>query len=71
MSFLGNPRQRTVALLGLGVLLIFALLGSLIATLIFLPVVCSWVLRKGVRERRNPIFELIKSAYTSAISASP
>jgi len=29
MSFLGNPRRRTVAWLGLGVLLVFALLGGL------------------------------------------
>jgi two-component system, NtrC family, nitrogen regulation sensor histidine kinase NtrY len=29
MSFLGNPRRRTVALLGMGVLLIFAFLGVL------------------------------------------
>ena len=29
MSFLGNPRRRTVALLGLGVLVIFAFLGGL------------------------------------------
>jgi cobalt-zinc-cadmium resistance protein CzcA len=32
-------------------------------TLILLPVLCSWALRNGARERRNPIFELIKSAY--------
>jgi heavy metal efflux system protein len=43
--------------------MIFALIGSLVVTLIFLPVVCSWALRKGVRERRNPIFEALKAAY--------
>jgi cobalt-zinc-cadmium resistance protein CzcA len=43
--------------------MIFALFGSLVVTLILLPVVCSWALRKGVRERRNPVFEAIKSAY--------
>ncbi len=42
---------------------IFALLGSLLLTLTLLPVLCSWVLKKGVRERRNAIFEAIKSAY--------
>jgi cobalt-zinc-cadmium resistance protein CzcA len=42
---------------------IFALLGSLLLTLTLLPVLCSWVLRKGVRERRNAVFEAIKSAY--------
>jgi len=42
---------------------IFALLGSLALTLTLLPVLCSWVLRKGVRERHNAIFEAVKSAY--------
>jgi cobalt-zinc-cadmium resistance protein CzcA len=40
----------------------FRLIGSLVVTLILLPVLCSWFLRKGVRERRNPVFEAIKSA---------
>ena len=44
--------------------MIFALIGSLAVTLICLPVLCFWVFRKGVRERRNPAFEAIKSAYT-------
>ncbi len=43
---------------------IFALLGSLVLTLTLLPVLCSWVLKKGVRERHNFLFEAIKSAYT-------
>ncbi len=47
--------------------MIFALFGSLVVTLIFLPVVCSWALRKGVRERRNPVFEAIKSAYITGL----
>jgi len=46
---------------------IFALLGSLILTLTLLPVLCAVVLRKGVRERRNVIFEAIKSAYTRGL----
>ncbi len=46
---------------------IFALLGSLLLTLTLLPVLCAWVLRKGVRERRNVIFEAIKSAYTRGL----
>jgi heavy metal efflux system protein len=46
---------------------IFALLGSLILTLTLLPVLCAWVLRKGVRERRNVIFEAIKSVYTRGL----
>ncbi len=44
--------------------MIFALIGSLLVTLTLLPVLCSWAFRKGVRERRNPGFELVKSAYT-------
>jgi len=43
--------------------MIFALLGSLVLTLVLLPVLCSWALRRGARERRNPVFEAIKSAY--------
>ncbi|HEV7507948.1 MAG TPA: CusA/CzcA family heavy metal efflux RND transporter [Thermoanaerobaculia bacterium] len=46
---------------------IFALLGSLLITLTLLPVLCAWVLRKGVRERRNVIFEAIKSVYTRGL----
>ncbi len=46
---------------------IFALLGSLALTLTLLPVLCYWVLRKGVRERRNVIFEAIRSAYTRGL----
>jgi cobalt-zinc-cadmium resistance protein CzcA len=47
--------------------MIFALIGSLVVTLSFLPVVCSWALRKGVRERRNPVFEAIKAAYITGL----
>jgi heavy metal efflux system protein len=47
--------------------MIFALIGSLLVTLTFLPVLCSWALRKGVRERRNPIFEAIKAAYITGL----
>ena len=36
--------------------MIFALVGSLIVTLTLLPVLCSWFMRKGVRERRNAGF---------------
>ncbi len=47
--------------------MIFALVGSLIITLTLLPVLCSWAFRKGVRERRNPLFETIKSVYTKGL----
>jgi len=43
--------------------MIFALIGSLIVTLTLLPVLCSWLMRGGVRERRNAIFERIRSSY--------
>ncbi len=46
---------------------IFALVGSLILTLSLLPVLCSWALRKGVRERRNPAFEAVKRAYARGL----
>ena len=47
--------------------MIFALVGSLVVTLTLLPVLCSWAFRKGVRERRNPGFEAVKSAYTKGL----
>ena len=50
--------------------MIFALIGSLIVTLTLLPVLCSWFMRGGVRERRNAIFERIKSSYTRGLDRS-
>jgi len=47
--------------------MIFALVGSLIVTLTLLPVLCLWAFRKGVRERRNPGFEAVRSAYTRGL----
>jgi cobalt-zinc-cadmium resistance protein CzcA len=47
--------------------MIFALIGSLIVTLTLLPVLCSWLMRSGVRERRNAIFERIKGAYSRSL----
>ncbi len=44
--------------------MVFALVGSLIVTVGLLPVLCSWLMRKGVRERRNVIFDAIRSIYT-------
>src|ERR1700690_4149574 len=41
--------------------MIFALVGSFIVTLILLPVLCSWFMRNGVKERRNAAYEYIKS----------
>ena len=47
--------------------MVFALAGSLIVTLTLLPVLCSWFMRKGVRERRNAIFEAIKRSYAKGL----
>jgi len=43
--------------------MVFALVGSLIVTLTLLPVLCSWFMRPGAAERRNPAFEAIKAVY--------
>ncbi len=47
--------------------MVFALVGSLIVTLTLLPVLCSWFMRAGVRERHNAAFEAVKSAYTKGL----
>ena len=47
--------------------MVFALVGSLIVTLTLLPVLCSWFMRNGVRERRNAAFEAIKSRYIKGL----
>ncbi len=50
--------------------MIFALIGSLIVTLTLLPVLCSWFMRRDVRERRNAAFEAVKSVYTRGLDFS-
>ncbi len=50
--------------------MIFALIGSLIVTLTLLPVLCSWLMRSGVRERRNAIFERLRSGYVRGLDYS-
>jgi heavy metal efflux system protein len=47
--------------------MVFALVGSLIITLTLLPVLCSWFMRKGVVEKRNAVFERIKSVYADGL----
>ena len=49
--------------------MIFALVGSLVVTLTLLPVLCAVFMRKGVKERRNRIFEAIKSVYAKGLDA--
>ncbi len=46
---------------------IFALIGSLILALTLMPVLCSWVMRNGVTERRNPLFEWIRGHYARGL----
>jgi cobalt-zinc-cadmium resistance protein CzcA len=47
--------------------MVFALVGSLMVTLTLLPVLCAWFLRKGVQERRNALFEVVKSGYAKGL----
>lgn len=49
---------------------IFALIGSLALTLTVLPVLCVWLLRGGVKERRNAAFEWVKDRYASGLDWS-
>src|SRR6202041_789891 len=44
-----------------------ALVGALILTLTFVPVMCSYWFKKGVREPRNKPFEWIKKEYRSEL----
>jgi cobalt-zinc-cadmium resistance protein CzcA len=50
--------------------MVFALVGSLVITLTLLPVLCSWFMRNGVRERRNVAFEYIKQRYIKGLDYS-
>jgi len=45
-----------------------ALVGALILTLTFVPVMCSYWFKKGVREARNKPFEWIKEKYTGELT---
>jgi len=49
---------------------IFALIGAFALTLTLVPLLCTWALRRGVRELRNPVFEAISAAYSRALGAS-
>jgi cobalt-zinc-cadmium resistance protein CzcA len=46
---------------------IFALVGSLLVTLTLIPVLCAWLLRRGVRDRRNAIFEWVRDLYARGL----
>ena len=47
--------------------MVFALIGALAVTLTLLPVLCSWFMRQGVRERRNAAYEAMKSIYARGL----
>ncbi|HSP35715.1 MAG TPA: CusA/CzcA family heavy metal efflux RND transporter [Thermoanaerobaculia bacterium] len=46
---------------------IFALIGALVLALTVVPVLCAWALRRGVREKRNVIFEKIRDIYVHGL----
>jgi heavy metal efflux system protein len=46
---------------------IFALIGALLVTLTVMPVLAAWLLRGGVKERRNAAFEWILARYARAL----
>ena len=47
---------------------IFALVGALIATLTLIPVLCAVLLKRGVHERRNAIFEWMRDHYARGLA---
>ncbi len=50
--------------------MIFALIGSLVVTLTLLPVLCAVFMRRGVRERLNPVYEKLKAQYARALQGA-
>ncbi len=42
---------------------IYALAGSLLASLTVIPVLCYWVMRGPIKERNNPVLEAVRAAY--------
>ena len=49
---------------------IFALLGALALTLTVVPVLCSWLMRGGVKERRNLVFDWLLRRYQTLLDWS-
>jgi len=49
---------------------IFALVGALLIALTLLPVLAAWALRRGVRERRNVVFDKIRDVYAIGLDFS-
>ena len=50
--------------------MVFALVGSLVITLTLLPVLCSWFMRKGVRERRKWCSNISSERYVKGLDYS-
>ena len=48
---------------------IFALIGALVMALTLVPVLCSWAMRRGVKERRNVAFEKTRGLYARGLDA--
>lgn len=42
---------------------IYALAGSLIASLTVIPVLCYWIMRGPIKEKENPVLTKVKNAY--------
>jgi len=47
--------------------MIFGMIGSLLVTLLLLPVLCAWLMRNNVRERVNRPFEWLKDRYVRGL----
>ena len=47
--------------------MIFGLIGALLVTLLLLPVLCAWLMRRNVRERTNRTFEWLKARYARGL----
>jgi cobalt-zinc-cadmium resistance protein CzcA len=47
--------------------MIFGMIGSLLVTLLLLPVLCAWLMRNNVRERINRPFEWLKERYVRGL----
>jgi len=47
--------------------MIFGLIGSLLVTLLLLPVLCAWLMRNNVRERINRPLEWVKDRYARGL----
>ncbi len=47
--------------------MIFGLIGALLVTLLLLPVLCAFLMRRDVRERRNRPFEWLKARYAKGL----